>query len=130
MQHETIPQTDALAVGGVAVGCGLRRDCFPLTAGGRARLHPPPPVGRRPRGGGGGGDKGSVSVPVGTSGCTHWFEFSGGSCLHCVSQVTGGTIFFLGEWGNCLLPLGAPPMPAPVCFTKSFPGRGCSPAPM
>ena len=28
-----------------------------------------------------------VSVPVGTSGCTHWFEFSEMNCLHCLSQA-------------------------------------------
>ena len=26
-------------------------------------------------------------MPVGTFGCTHWFEFSGGKCLRCSSQA-------------------------------------------
>ena len=26
-------------------------------------------------GGGGGGNKGGINVPLGTSQCTHWFEF-------------------------------------------------------
>ena len=55
--------------------------------------------------------KGSVSVPVGTSGCVHWFELLGVNCLHCLSRVplrtsTGPSMFTPG------LPLlmGAPPV--------------------
>ena len=52
------------------------------------------------RGGGGG-----VSVPVGTSGCTHWFGFSPGNCLHCPQTV--GKAGLVGESGIVFLLLVA-----------------------
>ena len=47
--------------------------------------------------GGWGYHKGSVSAPVGTSGCTQWFGFARGIRLHCVPQATGGTVLSVGE---------------------------------
>ena len=45
----------------------------------------------------------SLSVPLGASGCTHWFEFQ-------------EEIVYRGKYSLCtqvlLLPLGVPPMPA------------------
>ena len=43
--------------------------------------------------GGGGCHAGEVSVPVGTSGSTHWFEFLEISCLHYLAQAPGMSIF-------------------------------------
>ena len=45
------------------------------------------------QGGVGGSHDGSVSVPVGDSGCTHWIGFSGGNCRHCLSPA-GGEMHF------------------------------------
>ena len=47
--------------------------------------------------GGGGVPQRQVSMPVGTSRCMHWFEYSGGNCLHCLSHW--GKICLVGESG-------------------------------
>ena len=56
-----------------------------------------------------------------TSRCAHWFEFSGGICLHRLSQAAGGKYVWRVRVGPSFLcsrvlclPLGVPPMPAPV----------------
>ena len=50
-----------------------------------------------PAGEGGGG---SVGLPVGTSGCKHWFEFWGGHWVHCPIADGGGTCVGALEWDS------------------------------
>ena len=68
-----------------------------------------------PEWGGGGCHKGKARVPVGMSGCAHWFEISGSLCLRHLSQATGGMYLWrvrVGEVSLCsqvlLLLLGVP----------------------
>ena len=96
-----------------------------------------------PWGGGGVAGK-AASVPVGTSGCTHRFEFSGINCLCCLSQVPshGGNAFLVRESGT-VVPLltsaaSAPRRPSLAgagnashsAIPKTVTFGGCSPPPM
>ena len=48
------------------------------------------------------GHNGSVNVPAGVSGCTHWFGLSGGNSLHCLSTDGVTTnVWYRLEWDSC-----------------------------
>ena len=57
---------------------------------------------------------GEVSVPVGTSGCTHWFGLSGGDYLHFLSQTSGEKCILQGRGG--LLSLWEQKLLLPLAF--------------
>ena len=48
-----------------------------------------------------------LSLPIDSSRGTHWFGFSGGVCLHCVSQAREGHMFGRWEWDGFSLLTGA-----------------------
>ena len=81
-----------------------------------------------------------VSVPVGISGCTHWFEFLKMNCLPCLTQASGQKFFYevrVGQLSFCsllFLPPGVPLMRRRHASLKALPKTvefgGCSPPPM
>ena len=97
------------------------------------------------RWGGGGCHEGSVSAPVGTSECMHWFGFTGGPCGRCLSAEGEQRYFWRAgvcshlargglKWSGCNVRIGLWPRLLPASFVAhcphwslpvhSGPGRG------
>jgi hypothetical protein len=65
--------------------------------------------------------QGSVSVPMGTSGCTHWFTVSGGGMSAALAPRHWGEVCSLGKSETAVLtsPSGEG-LPGTVFYTQTY----------